>query len=644
MDVLFFLVLAVGGGVAWFGYIGPAMAKTKAELKERDRWFDLLSKYEQAFVPRFGQDGSWVKPIAKDLQKHFPHLDLMQITHLMSPLSQLRELYQLNWPHKRNNEQYVFQRTLYIDRMHGAWENVTNYYISAIKSYFPQQQPAITEPFLTIESPVSLPEHEMMTLLQGPILSLNTWAAAGTFKFEYDNVAKKYMFGTGQFSILKGLKMTYAIPVSSRFEHMWVVAPPGAGKSTLLSGFINRDMDAVARGECSVIVMESNRDLVKSIERLARFAPGGDLAGRLVSIDVEDVEFPVALNLFDMGLDDITASLRDKEALYNSTVSMLDYVFRALLGAELTSRQSTLFNFTIQLLLTIPNATLDTMIDLMQKGGAAKYSDDLKKCDDDTQKFFATKFDAKELEQTKSQIVDRLFAIKRIRAISRMFGAPKTKLNLYEEMGKGRVILINAAKSLLQEDGVEIFTRFFLASILLAAEKRQLLSQAERLPCYVYIDEAQDTIRRDEKLPVILDQARKFRVGITLAHQRLDQMSAPVLNALYSSTAIKMAANLSDANASAMARNMGASAEQLRDTPKYHMLISVRGVTQTAVLYPVPDFSFDREVPMAPAQMDAVRQEMRVKFSTDRSGGQPQKPTSPAKIDPKQKNDEDTTW
>ena len=94
------------------------------------------------------------------------------------------------------------------------------------------------------------------------------------------------------------------------------------------------------------------------------------------------MEFPVALNLFDMGLDDITASLRDKEALYNSTVSMLDYVFRALLGAELTSRQSTLFNFTIQLLLTIPNATLDTMIDLMQKGGAAKYSDELKKCDE----------------------------------------------------------------------------------------------------------------------------------------------------------------------------------------------------------------------------------------------------------------------
>jgi hypothetical protein len=86
-------------------------------------------------------------------------------------------------------------------------------------------------------------------------------------------------------------------------------------------------------------------------------------------------------------------------------------------------------------------------------------------------------------------VVDRLFAIKRIRALSRMFSSPKTKLNLFDAMSGGNVILINAPKSLLQEDGVEIFTRFFLANILLAAEKRQLLPQAARLPTFLYIDE-----------------------------------------------------------------------------------------------------------------------------------------------------------
>src|SRR5262249_14770166 len=158
-------------------------------------------------------------------------------------------------------------------------------------------------------------------------------------------------------------------------------------------------------------------------------------------------------------------------------------VFRALLGAELTSRQSTLFNFTIQLLITIPGATIDTFIELMQPRSLTKYQQYVDKLDHDAQQFFTLKFNAKELDANKAQVVDRLFAIKRIRVLSKMFSAPKTKLNLYEEMASGKIILINAAKSLLGEEGVEIFGRFWIAMILLAAHKRQL--STNRLPTYV---------------------------------------------------------------------------------------------------------------------------------------------------------------
>lgn len=409
----------------------------------------------------------------------------------------------------------------------------------------------------------------------------------------------------------------FDIPPLTRFEHMWLVSPPGTGKSTTLAALINRDLDLVARDKASVIVMESNRDLIKSIEGLKRFAPGGDLDGRLLTIDVEDVEWPVALNLFDIGLEELnTLSLRDREALLNSTVSMLDYVFRALLGAELTSRQSTLFNFTIQLLLHIPRSTLDTMIELMAPKGLSKFAQYVETLDKDAQLFFRLKFDSDEFKQTKNQVIDRLFAIKRIRALSRMFSAPKTKLNLYEEMGKGRVILINAAKSLLQEDGVEVFSRFFLAMILLAAEKRQLLAKEDRIATYVYIDEAQDVIRRDEKLPILLDQARKFRVAMILAHQRLDQMSPPVLNALYGSTAIKFAAQLSDANASALARNMGTTAEFILNQPQYSYAAHIRGLTPQAIALKVPFTDLNALPRMTAEEAEAVRADMRKRYSS----------------------------
>ena len=430
-----------------------------------------------------------------------------------------------------------------------------------------------------------------------------------------ENIAYAYLKDT-PFLHLLDLHVPFGLPAKTRFEHHWIVAPPGTGKSTTLQCLLNHDFDRVAAGEASVIVMESNRDLVKAIEGLARFGPDGDLNERLIVIDVEDVEYPVALNLFDIGLDQFDhASPRDREALFNSAVSMLDYVFRALLGAEMTSRQSTLFNFTIQLLIHIPGATLDTLIDLMQPSGLAEYRQYLSKVDEDTRRFFDIKFDSPEFDQTKRQVVDRLFAIKRIRTLSRMFSAPRTRLDLYAEMGKGRVILINCAKSLLQEEGVEIVSRFFLATILLAAEKRQLLPQSERMPTYVYIDECQDVIRRDEKLPIILDQARKFRVAMILAHQRLEQMSPPVLSALYGSTAIKFASKLND---NAFARQMNTTAEFIRNQPDYSYAVFIRGRTDHAISLRIPHIDMSATPRMSPEEQQPIREQMRARYALRR--------------------------
>src|SRR5206468_9640832 len=79
----------------------------------------------------------------------------------------------------------------------------------------------------------------------------------------------------------------FTIPEKTRFEHQWIVAPPGAGKSTLLQYLVCRDLEQVAADQASVVVMESNRDLIKAIEGLKVFAPGERLDGKLVVIDAE---------------------------------------------------------------------------------------------------------------------------------------------------------------------------------------------------------------------------------------------------------------------------------------------------------------------------------------------------------------------
>lgn len=440
-------------------------------------------------------------------------------------------------------------------------------------------------------------------------------------------LVETYLKGTPFVDLLLA-PVPFHIPMSARFQHHWIVAPPGTGKSTLLQFLLARDFDLVANNEASVVVMESNRDLIKAVEGLKIFAPGEPLDGKLLSIDAEDVEWPIALNLFDVGLDDMQSySPVDREALHNAVLSLYDYIFSALLSAEMTSRQNTLFNFTIQLLLNIPSATLDTLIDLMQPNGLKQFAEYLPKLDHDARRFFDLKFNSREFDRTKEQVVDRLFAVKRIRTLSRMFSAPKSKLDFFKEMGSAKVILINVPQSLLQEDGVEIVGRFFISMILLAAHKRQLLPKEQRLPCFVYIDECHDFIKRDPKIPVILDQARKLNVGLVLAHQRLQQLQPYVLDALYGATAIKFASQVSDAAAHALARDMRTTPEFILKQPPFHFAAYVRGLTDTAMSIGIPKIDMNAAPRMTEEEQRLVRQGIRDKYATAVGAIQPIAPT-----------------
>ena len=102
-------------------------------------------------------------------------------------------------------------------------------------------------------------------------------------------------------------------------------------------------------------------------------------------------------------------------------------------------------------------------------------------------------------------------------------------------MNAGKVILINTAKDLLKETGTEIFGRFFIAMIAQAAQERATLPAKDRMPTIVYIDEAADYF--DRNIGVILSQARKYNVGMVLAHQYLGQLDPKLQEAFAANTA-----------------------------------------------------------------------------------------------------------
>jgi hypothetical protein len=174
--------------------------------------------------------------------------------------------------------------------------------------------------------------------------------------------------------------------------------------------------------------------------------------------------------------------------------------------------------------------------------------------------------------------------------LARMFAHPRNRVDLFAAMNRGSLILINTAKDLLKQDGCEILGRFFLALIAQATQERAAIPEERRRATFLYIDEAQDYF--DEGMEQLLNQARKYRVGLILAHQNLGQFEPRLQAAVMASTAIKLAGGVSAKDAQALAREMRCAPEFLQEMRKHpartEFACFIRNVTPCPIKLSIP--------------------------------------------------------
>lgn len=426
--------------------------------------------------------------------------------------------------------------------------------------------------------------------------------------YKGEDVVEVYLKGTRLKELFR-LRTPFEIPSVRRFEHTHVVAGSGHGKSQTLQYFIARDLENVARGDKTVIVIDSQGDLISNLLRAKTLPPE-----RIVLIDPEDISFPVSLNLFSVGQDRL-ADYGDleRERLTNSIIELYDFVLGSLLSAGMTSKQSVVFRYVTRLMFHIPDATIHTLRELMEPGGTETYRDQIAKLEGTPRRFFETEFDSKEFTNTKTQVLRRLYGVLENQTFERMFSHPQSKFDMFTEMNAGKLILINTSKSLLKGQGTEIFGRFFIALIAQAAQERATLPDSDRLPALVYIDEAQDYF--DQNIGVILSQARKYKVGMVMAHQYLGQLSSGLQEAFEANTAIKLAGGVSARDARALAGQMSSDPDTIQRQPKGTFATFVRGLTERAVPISFPFFVLEKLPRATKHEVDAIRQHSRERYA-----------------------------
>lgn len=426
--------------------------------------------------------------------------------------------------------------------------------------------------------------------------------------YKGDDVVDTYLRGTYLKELFK-LKTPFSIPEDRRFEHMHIVAGSGHGKTQTLQYFIARDLEAVARGDKSVVVIDSQGDLINTILKAKTLPPE-----RIVLIDPEDIQYPVSLNLFSVGQNRLESyDPLERERLTNSIIELYDFVLGSLLSAGMTAKQSVVFRYVTRLMFHIPGATIHTLRDLMEPGGTEKYRAHIDKLEGTPRRFFETEFDSKEFANTKTQVLRRLYGVLENQTFERMFSHPVSKFEMFTEMNAGKLILINTSKSLLKEQGTEIFGRFFIALIAQAAQERATLPDYDRLPVMVYIDEAQDYF--DQNIGIILSQARKYKVGMVMAHQYLGQLTSGLQEAFEANTSIKLAGGVSARDARALAGQMSADADMVQRQPKGTFATFVRGLTDRAVPISFPFFVMEKLPRASKEEIGDIRDHSRKSYA-----------------------------
>jgi GTPase SAR1 family protein len=181
------------------------------------------------------------------------------------------------------------------------------------------------------------------------------------------------------------------LSLTDRKYHTYLLGSSGSGKTNLIENIIAHDLRSDE--ECCVVVIDSQTQLT---EKLA----GLDLPGTTFITP----RFDLALNLFDVGYEEMKGRGLEGETLINKTVGLLSFVMEGMMGAEFTNPQRTIFQYVIQLVISIPGGNIQTFMDILADGGQERYAEDIARLDDNLQRFFTVDFPAPDYKRTREAI------------------------------------------------------------------------------------------------------------------------------------------------------------------------------------------------------------------------------------------------
>ncbi len=320
-------------------------------------------------------------------------------------------------------------------------------------------------------------------------------------------------FGVTNF---RGINHQFGMYRYDRSRHVYIIGQTGAGKSGLLELFALSD---VFHGHGYAIIDPHGDFAINNM----RFIPGSRLKD-VVYFNPADTQYPLGFNPLEV------TNPAQKTNVSSEVIGVLKRMF----GDSWGPRLEYILRYTILALLDRPETT---MLDITRMLTDKKFrKETLSYCRDTVVlQFWNVEFASwndKFVAEAIAPVLNKVGAFTANPVIRNIIGQPKSTFNIRQLMDEGKILIVNLSKGLIGEDNASILGSFIVTKIQLAAMSRSDIPDVkDRRPFYLYVDEFQNFAT--DSFAVILSEARKYGLNLTVANQYISQMSDSVRNAVF---------------------------------------------------------------------------------------------------------------
>jgi len=296
-----------------------------------------------------------------------------------------------------------------------------------------------------------------------------------------------------------------------RRRHVYIIGQTGTGKSVIQ---INMALQDIINGK-GICFIDPHGD---AIDELLTFVPK-ERAEDVIIFDPSDTARPVAINMLEFDTPE------QKTFVINEMMNIFDKLY------DLKATGGPMFEQYMR----------NTMLLMMEDPESGSTLLEISKvlADEEFRRYKLSKtktqvvkdFWEKEAEKAGGEaalanmvpyITSKLTTFIANDLMRPIVAQQKSSFNFAKAMNEQKIILVKLTKGLIGDINANLLGMVIIGKILMAALGRAAIPAEERKDFYLYVDEFQNFLT--EGVQVILSEARKYKLSLTIAHQFVGQL------------------------------------------------------------------------------------------------------------------------